>query len=171
MRAVHARRACGRGRCKPSPTTTTPHVCRRSRLLIVVFHCGLWIINTLTYKQKPAENIKLNPSSVPPAVEDFCAQQTHFCEMPKRIPVKKHEPYNLTSEMLMQIIEEVTAENKKEEKKKLDEENKQFKEFDIAHAKAIEGRTWVNDLPEDMQFADDVHETRKQRFEQMNIEL
>ena len=36
------------------------------------------IINTLTYKQKPAENIKLNPSSVPPAVNDFCAQQTHF---------------------------------------------------------------------------------------------
>ena len=59
MRAVHARRACGRGRCKPFPTTTTPHVCRRSRLLIVVFHCGLWIINNLTYSEFTSADVPL----------------------------------------------------------------------------------------------------------------
>ncbi|KAH8043213.1 hypothetical protein JL722_15293 [Aureococcus anophagefferens] len=88
------------------------------------------IINTLTYKQKPA-NIKLNPSPV----------------RPKRIPVKKHDPYELTSEMLMKIVAEVQQEAKKEDRKKKDEENAQFKDFDIMHAKAIEGRTWIRTCP------------------------
>ena len=85
--------------------------------------------------------------------------------------MKKHDPYELTSEMLMKIVAEVQQEAKKEDRKKKDEENAQFKDFDIMHAKAIEGRTWIQDLPEEMQFADDVHETRKERFEEFQKEL
>lgn len=125
------------------------------------------LINTLTYKQLPSENTKINPSSIPPAVMDFCGQQTHYCEMPPRIPVKKHEPYKLTKEMLYSLIDEVVLDEKAKEGEKLVKENSDFKEFDILHAQAVEGRTWVTDLPEDKQFngnEEDLHKSRKDRY-------
>ena len=41
--------------------------------------------------------------------------------------------------------------------------------FDIAHAKTIEGRTWINDLPKEMQFGGKegekkLVETRNERY-------
>ena len=84
----------------------------------------------------------------------------------------------MTAEQVDELVRQVEAEYlvKQEMKLEHDPETKKNRDFDVLHARAVEGRTWVDDLPEGKKFTEEIaggnmEDTRPGRAKEMDAKL